>query len=473
MFDHPRISKKEKRLKKIMDKYEKLTGKDPVKFRALIPPQEIWRFFIEAKVQTNGRGLQQEDIFYEGSSLGFFNTHLQKPIKQVVLKTEKNLKDWHDGSIIKKLNEKYWLLTDEQLEKFSLQKLFDLDKAWIPFELNQKGYLKALYAAFQLAMDDTQTMGDEFVKKLHQQAIEKVENTNYAKKDSSRLGNFREEKIYYRLSKINSTVAGIQQILENNHADQFICIQLETNPEVFFQINHSLLEKLRNNANQKINFSDFTFYTSGARISPEDVPDINKEIEKFCNEFSVLDKEAAQLITHYKNNTEAEVRFFSKQIDFKKAIPKRFDDILQTYQQALTVSKNEMAKLSAIIKFVQDCEQLHPFLDANCRTFCMLTLLHEMRIHGFPLAMIADPNCFDGFSIAEIVDEVLKGMENTFELIEKKKLFNVSTQAVMDFLMKNNKTASDFYAESLRYFKEVIEIEAQARMAVKESARLT
>ncbi|MCF6764932.1 hypothetical protein L3V82_04030 [Thiotrichales bacterium 19S3-7] len=68
-------------------------------------------------------------------------------------------------------------------------------------------------------------------------------------------------------------------------------------------------------------------------------------------------------------------------------------------------------KLIHIIKMVQSLEWLHPYADANCRTFCMTLLNRELIRHDLDPALQNDPNNFDCMSIEMLVDEIKKGQE--------------------------------------------------------------
>lgn len=89
-------------------------------------------------------------------------------------------------------------------------------------------------------------------------------------------------------------------------------------------------------------------------------------------------------------------------------------------------------KLRAIAKFIRDCEQLHPFDDANCRTFCMLALDQILSQHGFPVPILANPNRFNSYSVEELVSEIIEGMEHTMLVAQgKMDLYGVTTQDIL------------------------------------------
>jgi hypothetical protein len=61
------------------------------------------------------------------------------------------------------------------------------------------------------------------------------------------------------------------------------------------------------------------------------------------------------------------------------------------------------------IELCQNLEQLHPFPDANARTFSILLLNHLLARDKLPLAMFEDPNRLDGWSKAELSQVLEQG----------------------------------------------------------------
>ena len=64
-----------------------------------------------------------------------------------------------------------------------------------------------------------------------------------------------------------------------------------------------------------------------------------------------------------------------------------------------------------ICHLVSTLERIHPFLDGNCRT--MLLVFYKLLFEQFQtFAILRDPNTFDGFSRAQLVNEVLDGISH-------------------------------------------------------------
>ena len=140
------------------------------------------------------------------------------------------------------------------------------------------------------------------------------------------------------------------------------------------------------------------------------------------------------------------------------SVREKLQTLLIHFYQRIDRVKLESDKLKLIIQLVQTCEQLHPFIDYNCRVFCMLMFYRLLNDYGFPLSIMNNLRHLDYYSINELYTEVIEGMHHTFELIENKKLFSVDTDQVISSLQKNKRL--DKY---LREFKKIVSNEEHAR----------
>lgn len=89
---------------------------------------------------------------------------------------------------------------------------------------------------------------------------------------------------------------------------------------------------------------------------------------------------------------------------------------LKTFYEKINTAETDDQKLELIIKLVQTLEQVHPFEDCNCRTFCMVLLNSLLMQYGFSPAILENPNRFDGYTIEELKEDVRKGMLLTDQL---------------------------------------------------------
>jgi len=67
------------------------------------------------------------------------------------------------------------------------------------------------------------------------------------------------------------------------------------------------------------------------------------------------------------------------------------------------------------IELCQNLEQLHPFPDANARTFSILLLNHLLARDKLPLTMFEDPNRLDGWSRGELAQVLEEGQARVGE----------------------------------------------------------
>jgi hypothetical protein len=75
-------------------------------------------------------------------------------------------------------------------------------------------------------------------------------------------------------------------------------------------------------------------------------------------------------------------------------------------------------KVEAICRVCQDLERRHLFADGNGRTNCMVLLNGLLKKYGFPMALQADPNRFDGLSLKQLTKEVTYSMRKTELLMD-------------------------------------------------------
>jgi Fic family protein len=106
-----------------------------------------------------------------------------------------------------------------------------------------------------------------------------------------------------------------------------------------------------------------------------------------------------------------------------QTIPKKIQETLDNlYKQLDTIPDDHHAadlKITTIVSAIQELEQIHPFRDANCRTFCLVLLNSLLMQQGYDPAIIDDPNKFDGFSVEELVETIKLGMVETRKLVEE------------------------------------------------------
>lgn len=322
-------------LTNILNEYKTSYDSDPIKLRATIPIEEMWRFFIDGVLQAKDN--------------------------------------------------------------------------WIGFEKREPGYLLAMINAFQIIFDMDSKLDLELIKKIHKVATKDVSNTNYDKHGTK--GEFRKElntSCSYGISHGNSTKDGILEILD---------------------------DVLKNNDCKFIKGIELSQSESKADLDNEDILKYKTNPEKL---------DMLGISYHF--------RFFTKGKD-EKAFVETVLDFIKTYEKNINAEKSPINKLIAIIKLIRDCERLHPFSDANCRTFCMILTNYLLIRNGFPLAIQNNPNCFDGCTVLELTSEILDGMNNTFNLIKNKSLYDVKTSDILKNVTEDQK----------KYFNAAMTIESLNR----------
>lgn len=92
--------------------------------------------------------------------------------------------------------------------------------------------------------------------------------------------------------------------------------------------------------------------------------------------------------------------------------------IVESYNKSITTCTTNQARLETIAKHTQHFERLHPFDDANGRTFVNCLLNWMLLREGFPPATFKDPNVFDLFSVAEITEKIKTAINDSQQLIK-------------------------------------------------------
>ncbi len=477
---------KRRQLLNILDKYNTIANKDPYKLRLLLPAKEIWRFFIDGVQQEKGRGLISSDHF-KIPLISYFTSFFSKQlIDYTVEEYIKNTDDITSLSFQNLLHRKHWDLSINERKNLTLRDLSLLDRGWLPFEKNEPGYLQALYKAFHLIFDFSSELDISFIKQLHKVATTNVNGTNYSYL-KEQAGDFRETFLLSYSLGGNITKDGIEEILKNNRSYNYFKIDIGKNDSLC--IFSTLIDEMRNSketldsiGNRLNNFKNddelelllknevkefITRYCIGDLDSSIDIYNIYKEVDSLSK--TKNDQEAAECIYKLIKRGNYPSHFVSEQNDnVRETLQFDMEEIINSYSKTLkTAGDNPFKILWAIIEFIQNCEQLHPFLDANCRTFCMLLLNNLLMRHGFPPAILKDPNNFDGHSVSELLDQVLQGMENSFKLIEEHTLYNVKTDDILNFL-----TSKPYLKDLVEYFENTIDIEATNREIIDHKKHL-
>lgn len=403
-----------KRFDTIMQLYQSLSNSDPQKLRELIPATEVWRFFID--------GIEQRS------------------------------------------------------EKKEAQ-------GWIPFEEREENYLLALYTAFPEIFNLDQEPTRDLLKKLHKISTTKVKNTVYEKELTS--GEFRDDSIpsvAYIVDKTFSSKFGLNEAVETlktNHyfglhfpdRNRNINMDIVFTPQTLADL-RMYVEATKSESSlyskekfiEKMNLhlpSDFIAYIN--RLSEFSWQGILSEILSLGR--TKNDKEYAdtlwRIVDNHQMHHDAQVFFISHQpINTLETLNTDIQNAINEYYSKIKAADTNVKKLAPIISLVKRCENIHPFRDANGRTISMLFLNFLLMKNGLPLTILDNPNYIDMKSTKELIEEVIKGMENVMRLAQKQPIFNVTTQEVLAHLAKHpNKD------ELINYFNTLTALENTARNA--------
>ena len=384
---------------------------------------------------------------------------------------------------------------------------------WLAFEHRERGYLRSLYHAFDELFDPGVTLIAKWIQQIHETALSGVERTNYCfsnallgKEDDAGVGEYR--SMHYGDFRIggfyfhagagrNATVEGIESALnrydQENTEQTWRGFSISNCKKVFSMFEDILLskeviEQLREyvKMHDTINFIEILRF-----IKPFTYPDFYRHIwegmprtdaEKLVSIIVDIGKTtdnqslAACLAKHSITDKESpfEILFVSGQLaETEKQLDVDVEKYLDCYHREISEAVTPLEKLTAIVNFIQSAEQLHPFTDGNCRTFCMLILNYLLMQSGFPFVIMDNPNRFDLFTHDQVMNEVVEGMENTFKLLKEGKLYNISTDDILNKLRNpdpSNHKACRAAQARLKYFTLITGYEVKNRLAAQHNS---
>ncbi len=369
------------------------------------------------------------------------------------------------------------LIPDHEIWRFFIDGVRQDNESWIAFERTESGYLQALYKAYQEIFAFKRKLDIDFICHLHRVATEGVKNTNYGDIDKSDTGNFRTTKndeIHYGLYNhhdyINTTLDGLFEYLERN--DNLTRIECSN---YHITIDKELVEYCRlcvtkARASNSAPDNDIRHQIQSNNSASKSVLALKNwacmsETLLFCKEVgeTTNNRELAACIFKYvsSRSSNLDFRLTSEQKQNTNEILKnRMNELIHEYEESISNARGPFEKLFAIVTFIQSCEQLHPFRDANCRTFCMLLANHLLMRHGFLPCIFDDPNRFDMYSHKELMVECINGMKNTMNLIKHGKVYQLSTESILEkMLLKHYDPDKD-----LTYFNNTVSVERESRV---------
>jgi hypothetical protein len=336
--------------------------------------------------------------------------------------------------------------------------LAERDTAWVPFENREPGYLKSMYSAFSFMLKHVhEPLTIDTIKQLHLLAMKDTRNTEFDNDELNRKGEFRFTATKFGISQGNCSLAGYKQIIDeiNRQRQETPAQNLELLLSLYSiqpNIDRKSADRYRPVIiNALSENTELNYYNYGDDILSEE------DSKKF--DFSELVYDDNIKTNSDKMMLATLMVSEDSSHDGKKtnnAVTRFMQYLLTRYERQMSQGTNIDEKLEIIIKFIQDCEQLHPFVDGNCRVFCMLILNLLLMQNNMPPVILNNPNQFDGFSRVELKAAVIQGMNHTIHLIEEGYLYDVSTDEVVKHLTNEEK----------KYFDEIISIEMNQKPGV-------
>lgn len=285
-------------------------------------------------------------------------------------------------------DELYRLVVDGQFHKS--------ESGWLGYEKRQPGCLKAAFNGLAIAISDLDIteVSIELVQKLHKACTTNVKNLE----KGTSPGHIRTENdvVGFYMPPHTMTEAGLVDILDlidsqtqyGKYLGSWVGPAL--NDEAVADTNHKKIDVSRAINHSNINSKREIFFA-----------ETNAEVAKIL--FPAT-REGEEDFNHY-----IAPRSGSLEHELKLALEK--------YNTNIKLAKTDDQKLLAITTLIWECDHIHPFADANIRTFAILLLNRLLLQNGFPPATFTDPNVFDGHSKQELVGVVKQAIENTNQLI--------------------------------------------------------
>lgn len=483
----------------ILEVYEKLAKKDPCVLRDLIPSDEVWRFFIDGYRQQ--ADLKQAEIVFDNYD-STVDQSMYEYLVTIFGHDEDEVNEALDGLYDMIANEMEFKLSREDFDRLTVRQIVELDKAWISFELREPGYLKALYKSFDAIFNFKEDISVELINFLHKNATENVKNTNYDMDAESELeqdvkGEFRNSAVVsFGVSESNSNLIGINELLDKND-DEIHFVQLfgdnrlrlgsVENIKYILEFTkkwsksgddqHAKMKLILDDLVPLCHFDEISLdviikiYNESEISDSTSVINICKSVTQFFgNDRKIDNAKLAKYLDFAKIDGDIRVMSYQFDDDVSDSLEQRMQVYVDTYKSSIKNANNPIDKLIAIVTFVRDCEQSHPYADGNCRTLCMLLLNHLLMRNGFPPAILDNPNRFDCCSIKGLLAEVVGGMKNTLTLIQDKKIYDISTKDFVTFLEKSagdeKNKAKSFFVEMLKDFKSAVDVENNNRVSL-------
>lgn len=304
----------------------------------------------------------------------------------------------------------------EELWRFFIDGVEQQSKGWQGFLDREPAYLDSIFSAAAIAFTHIeQPLNVALLRNLHSAATKNVFTTG---RRAEFVGRFRDSIV--RFNGLNTwrdghpsnnvTHEGLTELLIKIENGFPVAVGCDTKSGKKVVINTQNIASFKHSLKQFIDQLELDPKTNSVPEEKDHAPLTNEQLAQ-----KILAQRGRQF--YLKTNNEI--------TSIESALLRTIDH----FNLIINKAEHPDDKLVAIVSCVQDLEQIHPFLDGNCRVFCMLVLNRLLLQNGFLPVILPDPNCFDGNSVKQLVTIVKQGMLATQTLIQgAKRVFGTSTQ---------------------------------------------
>jgi hypothetical protein len=110
--------------------------------------------------------------------------------------------------------------------------------------------------------------------------------------------------------------------------------------------------------------------------------------------------------------------FYTAKHYVQMMMAEKLEAVVERFNVTIEYATGRDDTLRAIALLVRELELLHPFPDGNCRVFACVLLTQLLLYHGFPPALLINPNLDGLLSLEQWTAEIERGMERTLSLLE-------------------------------------------------------
>lgn len=304
-------------------------------------------------------------------------------------------------------------------EKTKIWKLFiDANRhpfSEFSFDIDEPGYIGALFESFNYALQYEGELTPEYIAKIHDLSIKDVKLYNNNDHDIEKVthdktgfGEKNKDKIYWNWINIlesNMTKKGINELEEkilNIHPCPYSntlnnwCTLISNK-----KTTHENSRRIENKGQNTQELIQTERNTPKLKPMIEQIaePEIQLEALRF-----VLEK---QRLINKKEKATAQLIIFGDNIKRIKQTKRLIEAYYQEREEANTPEKKQIA----IVRFIQNLDQSHVFLDGNIRTFAFVLMNTLLIKDGMSPVIWDNPNILDGHTLTECLEHVRNGQE--------------------------------------------------------------